>query len=542
LKNYLENIFNNLKSEIEYLQNEQIDFSIPSQKNFGDYSTNIALKLSKKARKNPRIIAEEIISKLKYDKNIIEKIDVAGPGFINFYFTPQFIVQIIKEILKQKEEFGKLNIFRGKRALVEFVSANPTGPLTVGHGRNAVIGDTIANLLEWIGYDVIREYYFNDAGRQMKVLGNSLKIRYLQQLGENVELPDDYYQGEYITEIAKDLVAEFGNKLADDEHDEFFKEKAKEVIFEEIKETLKKIRIIFDNFYNEHSLYSEGRIDDVIKIFKEKNLTYEKDGALWLKLTKLGNEADKVIIKSSGEPTYRLPDIAYHVTKFERGFDLMVDLFGSDHSATYPDVLAALKALGYDVNKVKVLIHQFVTVVQGKEIVKMSTRKANYITLDYLIDEAGADAVRYFFIMRSMTSHLNFDIELAKKQTEENPVFYLQYAHARISSILRTAKEEELTGSTDFIELLTHESEINLIKKLHSFKEEILLAALNYEPHKLANYLEELASSFHKFYTECRIIGSEEKLASARISLIIAVKYALQIGLKLLGISAPERM
>ncbi len=542
MKKYLEEIFDKLKAKLDYLQNEQIDFTIPTQKSFGDFSTNVALKSAKKASKNPRAIAEEIIGNLEYDPNVIEKIEIAGPGFINFYFSSKFVVRIIREILEKKEEFGKFNIFKGKRALVEFVSANPTGPLTVGHGRNAVIGDAVAKLLERIGYDVVREYYFNDAGRQMKVLGESLKLRYLQKLGREIDFPGEYYQGDYIVEIAEELVKEYGDKLVVESPEGFFKEKAKEVIFEDIKKTLGRIGIVFDNFYNERSLYDSGRIDKVIAAFKEKNLTYEKDDALWLKLTELGNEADKVIIKSTGEPTYRLPDIAYHITKFERGFDLMVDLFGSDHSATYPDVLAAVKALGYDVSKVKVLIHQFVTVMQGREVVKMSTRKANYITLDYLIDEAGADAVRYFFIMRSMTSHLNFDIELAKKQTEENPVFYLQYAHARISSILRAVKEEGLSQSLDFIELLTHPAELNLIKKLHGFKDEILLAALNYEPHRLANYLEELSSYFHKFYTECRIIGSEEKLASARISLIIAVKQVLKIGLNLLGINAPERM
>ncbi len=542
MKNYLKNIFDNLKTKLDYLKNEQIDFSVPAQKSFGDLSTNIALKLGKKTHRSPREIAKEIIENLELEPAVIEKVEIAGPGFINFYFNSKFLVQIIKEILTKKENFGKLNIFKGKRALVEFVSANPTGPLTVGHGRNAVIGDTVANLLEWIGYDVIREYYFNDAGRQMKVLGDSLKLRYLQKLGRKVEFPEDYYQGDYITELAEELVKNYGNKFENESSEGFFKEKAKEVIFEDIKHTLEKIGIYFDNFYNEHSLYEDGKIKEVINKFKEINLTYEKDGALWLKLSELGNDADKVIIKSTGEPTYRLPDIAYHITKFERGFNLIVDLFGSDHSATYPDVLAAVKALGYDVNKVKVLIHQFVTVMQGKEVVKMSTRKANFITLDYLIEEAGADAVRYFFIMRSMTSHLNFDIELAKKQSDENPVFYLQYAHARICSILRTVKREGLTESTDFIELLTNEAEINLIKKLHNFQDEIFLAALNYEPHRLANYLEELASLFHKFYTECRVLGSGEKLASARIALITAVKHIIKTGLNLLGISAPERM
>jgi arginyl-tRNA synthetase len=498
--------------------------------------------LTKKLKRNPREIAEEIISHLDLNPNIIEKTEIAGPGFINFHFKAEYITQIVKEIFDKGENFGKNEIFKGKRALVEFVSANPTGPLTVGHGRNAVVGDTVARLLEWVGYEVTREYYFNNAGRQMRVLGDSVRIRYLQLLGHQVEFPEDYYQGNYIKEIANKLFEEYGASLTDEPAEGIFKQRAEKEIFNDIKNTLKRLGIEFDNFYNEHSLYESGKIDAVIKEFQKRNLTYEKDGALWLKLTELGNEADKVIIKSSGEPTYRLPDIAYHLTKFERGYDLIIDLFGSDHAATYPDVLAAVKALGKDISKVKVLIHQFVTIMQGEQVVKMSTRKANYITLDYLIDEVGADVVRYFFIMRNINSHLNFDIELAKKQSDENPVFYLQYAHARICSIIRTVEREGIKESTENLALLTTEPEQNLLKKLWLFEEEISNAAVNFEPHKVTGYLEELATAFHKFYTECRILGSPKELASARLSLAIATKQIIRTGLSLLGVSAPEKM
>jgi arginyl-tRNA synthetase len=310
----------------------------------------------------------------------------------------------------------------------------------------------------------------------------------------------------------------------------------------EINQTLKRLDIVFDNYFNEHSLYEEGRIKNLLELFKQKNLSYEKDGAVWFKFSELGNEQDKVIVKSTGEPTYRLPDITYHITKFERGYDLIVDLFGSDHNATYPDVMAALKALGYDTDKVKVLIHQFVTIMQGGEIVKMSTRKANYITLDELIDEVGADVVRYFFNMRSITSHLNFDIDLAKKQSDENPVFYLQYAHARISSILRMTKEEGLEMSTKNLHLLETDEEQRLLKKLYQYPDEVMLSAENYEPHRICVYLEELAALFHKFYTVCRVIGSPKDLAEARIALIVATKTVLKNGLSLLGVSAPDRM
>lgn len=542
MKEYLVSIFEELAKKEEYLKDIEITFNIPAQKDHGDYSTNAALLLTKKLKKNPREIAQQIIDGLSYDESIISKIEIAGPGFINFFFAPEYVSSIIAKVLKEKENFGRNVKYRGRKALVEFVSANPTGPLTVGHGRNAVIGDTVANMLEWLGYDVDREYYFNNAGRQMRVLGDSVRLRYLQLLGQNVDFPDDYYQGEYIVDIAKELLDEYGDGLKDEPAEGKFKEKAEDSIFADIKKTLNRIGIKFDKFYNEFSLYENKNIDSLLASFKEKNLTYEKDGALWFKLTDLGNEQDKVIIKSTGEPTYRLPDMAYHITKFERGYDLMVDLFGSDHSATYPDVLAGIKALGYDTGKVKVLIHQFVTVMRGNEIVKMSTRKANYITLDYLIDEVGADVVRYFFIMRNMSSHLNFDIDLAKKQSDENPVFYLQYAHARISSILRLAEEQKIDYSLDSLNKLTEPSEQALLKKIFSYKEDITYAAENFEPHKITNYLEDLATAFHKFYTDCRIIGSEPEIASARLALSVAVKIVLKNGLNLLGVSAPEKM
>ena len=542
MKEYLARLFEQLKNNLNYLEEVEISFNVPQNSVNGDYSTNVAMMLAKKLKRAPREIASEIVENLRIDKNILEKVEIAGAGFINFFFTPSFVAGITKTILEKGESFGRFDTYKGKKANVEFVSANPTGPLTVGHGRNAVLGDTIANLLEWIGYKVDREYYFNNAGRQMRVLGESVKARYLQLLGKEIDFKDEYYQGEYIIDIAKNLFEKHGDKLVEEPAEGIFKDEAEKEIFENIKNTLRKINIEFDTFFNEKSLYDSGKIDSVLKIFKEKKLSYEKDGATWLKLTELGQEQDKVIIKSTGEPTYRLPDIAYHSTKFERGYDLMVDIFGSDHMATYPDVLAGIEALGFDKNKVKVIIHQFVTIMENGEIIKMSTRKANFVTLDELIDEVGKDVVRYFFNMRSYSSHMNFDLTLAKKQSDENPVFYLQYAHARISSILRTVKDEGLQSSVENLELLNSESEQNLLKHLHRFPEEVFYAATNYEPHKIANYLEQLAALFHKFYTECRIIGSEKKLAEARLSLIIATQIILKKGLSILGVSAPDRM
>ena len=542
MRKYLINILNAAHTKLPYLKEAILTFTVPNQKNHGDYSTNVALIIGKILKRKPAEIAAEIINSLDYNSQIIEKIELAGPGFINFYFTPSFNSSIIKEILADKYNFGRSKKYSGKKAIVEFVSANPTGPLTVGHGRNAVIGDTISSMLEWVGYEVDREYYFNNAGRQMRMLGDSVRLRYLALLDHKIEFPKDYYQGEYIKEIAEKLKEEYSDKLINENAEGIFKERAEKEIFLDIIKTLNRVNIRMKNFYNEHSLYEEGRINTLLNLFNKEKLSYEKEGAIWLKLTELGNEIDKVIVKSSGEPTYRLPDIAYHITKFERNYDLIVDLFGSDHSATYPDVLSGLRALGYDINKVKVLIHQFVTILENNEVVKMSTRKANYITLDELIDEVGSDVVRYFFNMRSITSHLNFDIDLAKKQSDENPVFYLQYAHARISSILKMTKGEGLEYSLENLNLLTATEEQNLLKKLFEFPDEVLYSSEYFETHRIPGYLEELAGLFHRFYTECRIIGSEKKLAEARIALCIAVKTVLKNGLSILSVNAPEKM
>lgn len=542
MKSYLENLFALTSIKLEFLKNLDIQFNVPQETSHGDYSTNVAMLLTKQLKRNPREIAKTIIENLELDSSIISKVDIAGPGFINFYFTPSFVNKLIVKINSEGLKYGLSDKFKGQKANVEFVSANPTGPLTVGHGRNAVLGDTIAKLLESVGYSVDREYYFNNAGRQMRVLGDSVAARYMELLGTDVEFSEEYYQGEYIKDIAQKLVDQFGDSLKSKLDDEVFKNTAEKEIFNDIKNTLGELRIKFDKFYNEDDLYKNKNIDDLINYFEEKGLSYKSEGATWLKFTELGQEVDKVIVKSTGEPTYRLPDIAYHKTKLDRGYDLIVDIFGSDHSATYPDVLAALEALGYNREKIKVIIHQFVTITQKGEVVKMSTRKANFITLDELVDEVGVDVVRYFFIMRNYSSHMNFDLDIAKKQSDENPVFYLKYAHARIASILRMTTEQKLNFSYDNLDLLNTEIEQKLIKHMHRFEEDLYYAAVNFEPHKLASYLEVLASLFHKFYTECRIIGSEKELAEARISLIMSVKNLLKNGLSILSIEAPEKM
>ena len=542
MKEYLYSAFKEAEKKIPELKEITISFDVPKSIEHGDLSSNAAMLLTKILKKNPRVLAQEIIDALRINDSVITKTEIAGPGFINFFFSYSYIPKIIKEILDKKDNFGKSNKYKGKRANVEFVSANPTGPLTVGHGRNAVVGDTVANLLEWVGYNVDREYYFNNAGRQMRVLGDSVKLRYLEIIGDDIVFPEDYYQGEYIKDIAMQLFIKHGDNLRNNDPEGIFKDTAEQEIFFDIKKSLANLGINHKIFFNENTLYEDGKITELLKTFKSKNLSYEKDGAVWLKLSELGQAEDKVIVKNTGEPTYRLPDIAYHAVKLNRGYDLLIDLFGSDHNATYPDVIAGLKAIGYNSSKVKVMIHQFVTIMDGGEVVKMSTRKANYITLDELNEEVGKDVVRYFFNMRNINSHMIFDLSVAKKQSDENPVFYLQYAHARICSILRRVKEEQLEVSINHLELLTHLDEQALIKVLHNYKEEVFLSAENLETHRLCTYLYDLATAYHRFNRSCRILGSERNLAEARLALASAAMIVIRNGLSILGVSAPEEM
>jgi arginyl-tRNA synthetase len=543
MKDYLTERLSSALASLGIASDSPISFEKPRQPEHGDLTTNVAMVLAKSLKRNPRQLAADILAQLSLDSTLVSNVEIAGPGFINFRFTPKFYQQQLAELLKRDSAYGRANIGKGKKTQVEFVSANPTGPLTVGHGRGAVFGDTVANLLEWTGHDVTREYYFNNAGRQMRVLGDSVRLRYLELLGERIDFPEDYYQGEYIKEIAAHLHAAYGDALRNEPPEGKFKEQAEREIFDDIKKTLKLLGIEHKTFFNENSLYEDGKIDELLHELKKRDLCYESEGALWLKTSMLGGDKDKVIVKSSGEPTYRLPDIAYHIDKFRRGFELIIDIFGSDHIATYPDVLAALKALGYDTQKVKVLIHQFVTITQNGEVVKMSTRKANFITLDELIAEVGADVVRYFFLIRSMSAHLNFDLRLAKEQSEENPVYYVQYAHARICSIMRKAAEEGKTlGANPNLRLLSTDHELDLIKLLLQFPGMVEYCAGTFEIHRMAEYLQDVATVFHKFYHNCRVVSDDDALTQARLALCHATRIVLRNGFRVLGISAPEKM
>ena len=427
--------------------------------------------------------------------------------------------------------------------MIEFVSANPTGPLTVGHGRNAILGDTVSNILEWNGYKISKEYYFNNAGRQMRVLGESVYARYMELLGESMEIPEGGYEGLYIQDIAKLILNDYADKFKNDKENPIFKQTAETYIFNDIEKTLEKIGLKFDSFFNENTLYENKEIDNVIDSLKSKKLVYEKDGALWFKGTEVGRDSDRVIVKSTGEPTYRLPDIAYHKDKFNRGFDLMVDVFGADHMDAYPDVLSAIESLGYPAEKVRVLIHQFVTVLKDGEPVKMSTRKANFISLDSLIDEVGPDVTRFFFIMRSMNTHLNFDLNLAKEQSDANPVFYIQYAHARCCNMLRRFDGDIKSIDSSVLNQLKNELESQITSKLLEFPDIIKKCSDSLEPQNISNYLAELSSSFHSYYARERVIDLDNKtLTEARIYLVNALRIVIRNGLCILGVSAPEKM
>jgi len=508
----------------------------------GDMATNVAMTLAKPLRKAPRGIAEELVGALEYDAGQLESVEIAGPGFINFRFAASWLYDALNGALQQGSGFGKSTLLKGKRYQVEFVSANPTGPLTVGHGRNAVLGDTIARLYEWTGAAVDREYYFNNAGRQMRVLGNSVAVRYQQLLGRDMELPEGSYEGEYIVDIARQMTEEHGDAYIDQPDHILFKETAEKVIFADISKTLERMNIRMDTYFNENDLYENGAIDSVLERLDQKGLTYKQDGALWFKTTLFGKEKDTVLVKSSGEPTYRLPDIAYHAHKLDRGYDVCVDIFGADHIATYPDVLSGLEVLGYDPKRIDVLVYQFVTIVMEGKPFKMSTRKANFVTLDELMDEVGSDVTRFFFLMRSPGTHLEFDIAQAKESGEKNPVFYLQYAYARIRSIMRKVEETLEDAGKANLSLLQHESEVALIKILLDFPEWVVSAAMSKEPHRLINYLNEVAAAFHKFYHDCRIIGEDPGLAVARVTLLKGVAVVMANGLGILGIDAPEKM
>jgi arginyl-tRNA synthetase len=535
----------------------EVAWDVPKEPAHGDYATNVALLLGKSQRRPPRQVAEAIQAHLPA-VDAVERVEVAGPGFLNLFLTAAFCQRGLARLLEAGPRYGEGSEGATLRAQVEFVSANPTGPLTLGHGRQGVLGDSVARLFQARGYETVREYYFNNAGRQMRILGESVRARYLELIGRPATFPEDGYQGDYIREIADKLREVHGEGLAGPGHDAVFRQAAEEGIFADIRRTLGRLGIRFDVYFNEDSLYTDGKIEETLAALRERGLVYDKDGAVWLRYSALGRPQDRVVVKSSGEPTYRLPDIAYHREKLRRGFDRILNVQGADHIEEAKDVVAAIGALGLPADHIRYMIHQFVTITRGGVEVKMSTRRATYVTVDDLLDQVGsADVFRYFMVTRSPESHLNFDLEAATETDwQKNPVFYIQYAHARVASIGKHARERgvaPLGEDTDWAGLdlgpLAAREELQLIKTLLRYPTVVAGAARACEPHRVAAYLHELAAQFHGYHhlgaqnPAYRVVRPEEpELTRARLALARGVGQVVRNGLGLLGISAPESM
>ena len=555
--NVVEQVQNKLKEEIkaavikaglaEEAQIPDAVLELPKEKAHGDYATNMAMQLARVAKKPPRKIAEELVEHFDKNKASIEKIEIAGPGFINFYMNNSYLTDLITTILTAGDRYGETNVGNGEKVQVEFVSANPTGDLHLGHARGAAVGDSLSNVLAKAGYDVSREYYINDAGNQINNLAYSVEARYFQALGEEREMPEDGYHGADIIGIGKKLAEEHGDKFAkmsDEERFDTFRKHGLEYELEKLKKDLEAFRVGFDVWFSETSLYQNGKIEKALEVLKEKGHIYEEDGATWFRSTTFGDDKDRVLIKQDGSFTYLLPDIAYHQDKLKRGFEKLINIWGADHHGYIPRMRAAIQALGYEGDTLEVEIIQMVQLYKNGEKMKMSKRTGKAVTMRDLIDEVGLDATRYFFAMRSSDTHMDFDLDLAVSQSNDNPVYYAQYAHARICSILRQAEEQGLAVDTnaDF-SLVGAEKEVDLLKKLGEFPQAVAEAAQKRVPHRVTNYIFELASTFHSFYNAEKVLDMEQKeRTAARLGLVKSVQITLKNALDLIGVSAPEKM
>ncbi|MDD2489654.1 MAG: arginine--tRNA ligase [Bacilli bacterium] len=537
----------NLKNEITKLLKEtlikigindvEVKVDIPKDKSKGNYATNIAMQLTKKLKKSPMIIADEIKNKF-ITNNIIESIDVVAPGFINFFINKEILLNIINEINNKDIDFGRSTIGEKKKINIEFTSANPTGKLHLGHARGSSYGDNLCRILDFVGYDVTREYYINDGGKQIDNLGVSIKERYRGLCGFEEKMPIDGYYGPEIIEIAKKIYKESHENYIERDLS-FYMEIGLKSLLNKIKEDLKHFRVTFDIWTSEKSVRDKGRIEETLETLKKLGKTYEKDGAIWLKTTEFGDEKDRVLIKNDGEYTYLTPDIAYHLDKFDRGYDHLINVFGADHHGYVPRLKAGVQALGYDAKKLDVEITQMVRLLKNNEEIKMSKRTGNVVTINDLIEEVGVDAARYFFAMRNINTQMDFDLDLATKRSNENPFYYVGYAYARICSILRSVnkiKEVEKFETIDSIYAY------DMLEKLHEFKEIVENSAKNHLPNLITSYLYDLASLFHIFYTNEKILSDDEKQTNERLQLIKAVKIVIRNGLNLIGVEAPERM
>lgn len=520
----------------------------PRDKAHGDFSTNIAMQLTRLAKRNPRQIAEQIVAGLNMAEAQVERTEIAGPGFINFYMDKKYLYEVIAQVTAQGENYGEINLGEGKRVQVEFVSANPTGSLHLGHARGAAFGDALCNVLSFAGYDVTREYYINDAGNQIMNMARSLDVRYRQQFGEDAEMPEDGYYGEDMIGFAKQLVSEYGDQLLKKPEEErlaFFREFGLHQELAKIQRDLERFRVSFDVWSSETAIYESGKVEASLEELKARGQTFESEGALWLNTTDYGDDKNRVLIKNDGSYTYLTPDIAYHQTKYARGFDQLINIWGADHHGYIARMKAAMAALGNDADSLTVLITQMVSLYQGGEKVKMSKRTGKAVTMEDLMDEVGVDPIRYFFTMRGADSHLDFDMDLAISKSNDNPVFYVQYAHARICSIYRQAEEQAITvkqaADIDLGQLST-EQEFEILRKLGELPEEVREAAEQYAPHRLIRYVYELASMFHSYYKAERIITEDAGQTQARLALSGSVRTVIGNTLRLVGVSAPERM
>jgi len=520
----------------------------PKDEKLGDFATTIAMQLAKSERKNPKVIAETLCREIQEGSNMVETAQPAGPGFINLKMSREFYLGQLKDAVRAGTDFGKGDLGQGKKVLLEFVSANPTGPLHVGHGRGAAVGHALSFLLKMAGFEVTTEYYINDVGNQMNTLGRSTWLRYQEALGKKIQFPEDGYQGDYIQEIAQTIIDRDGdshlNKSSEDALT-FFRTEATQSILQGIQTDLKDFRVEFNQWFSEQTLHGDGSVDHALNWLRDKGYSYEKDGATWVKTSQFKDDSDRVIIKQGGEKTYFCADIAYHKNKVDRGYDLLLDLWGADHHGYVPRMQSVLEAMEYSQDMFKVLLVQFVTLIRGGEKVSMSTRSGEFVTLADVVREVGVDATRFFFLMRSADSHLDFDLELAKKETAENPVYYIQYAHARICNVFLTAEENGIKRQdwTDpDLAFLVEETEFNLIKKILSYPACIETAAETLEIHRIPFYLNELVSIFHHYYRHHRFVTEDRPQSLARLYLIDCLRRVIASGLAIMGVTAPEKM
>ena len=536
------------KGDLPSSEFPDIEVEVPRIESHGDFSTNIAMVSASVQKMSPKKIAEFVIKHINDSDGIVAKAEIAGPGFINIFVNNLSWHTVLRRIHEEDAGYGASDVGRGRKIQVEFVSSNPTGPLHVGHGRGAAVGDAVANILLFCGYDVQKEYYINDSGRQIRTLGLSVFLRYRESFGEDIQFSGDCYQGDYIRDLSIQIKEHKGNDLLGQDEEEailYCARFAAEKIIAGIREDLKSFGVEFDNWFSEQSLYDSGKVDKVLNGFRSQNIIYEKDGAHWFKTTDFGDEKDRVVVRNNGQTTYFASDIAYHKDKFERGFERVIDIWGADHHGYIPRIKASIEAAGYSKDRFSVILVQLVNLLRGGEPVAMSTRAGQFVTLKDVIDEVGADAARFIFLTRHHESPLDFDLETAKKKTNDNPVFYVQYVHARISSIVRKGREagiEKTEWNDRAMAMLKEPEEINLIKTMTAYPETVKCGAEFMEPHRITFYLMNLASSFHAYYNKHRVLTDDPALTAGRLYLVIAVKKIIRNGLALLGVSAPEKM